>query len=86
MVDNTEDDTSKQMVDLVLLRDLLCELKVYIEYYELDKKYELRTTSFSNNKINAENQDSLKTHDDPKVTHILQRFMVLKPAIIQKTI
>ena len=75
------------MVNLVLLRDLLNELKVYIQYYELDRRHEMRTSKNAKNKIHSTDKQVKAAEvpldqDDPKVKHVLERFMVLKPAVL----
>lgn len=43
VIDSSESDSNLHYVELLLLRDLLKEIKVYIDYFDLDIKHEIRT-------------------------------------------
>ena len=79
----------EQKVDLVLLMDLMLELKVYIDYYQLKERYQKRAVAKRSNLFNSVEtvKSSLEGTNGNKLTkHVLKRFTVFSSAALRSTI
>ena len=72
-----------QKVDLVLLQKLMLELKVFIDFYQMKRRYEVRSFKESNSEYNYLKESIT---ENPKVSKILKRFSVLNPLALKATI
>ena len=74
---------------MLLLRDLMLELKVFIDYYKLKRKQEMRakSTRFKLSNSAAVGQPIIpRIGEDPMVKHILKRFTTLGSSSLKSTI
>ena len=73
-----------------MLMDLMLELKVYIDYYQLKERYQKRAVAKRSNLFNSiENvKNSLESSaNDKKLTkHVLKRFTVFSSSALRSTI
>ena len=80
----------EQKVNLVLLHKLMLELKIYLDFNDLKRRYEERVKmpihETDQSKYKKYGQGGESEQSNLKVRHILKRFSVLNPSGLRATI
>lgn len=71
---------------MVLLRDLMLEIKVFIDFYKIKRSQEKRAATPRKSLFNTERKLESQGSDDLVYKHILKRFTVLGPSSLKATI
>lgn len=86
---NTELDSVEkedQRINLVLLHDIMHEIKVFIEFYKLKSIHQKRASARRSNLLNPDTSFTKDEAEDEFCKHMLKRFSVIGPTTLKHTI
>ena len=81
-------DPEDQRISLVLLHDIMQEIKVFIDFYKLKNFHEKRALARRNNLFSPDkgfDARDVERDEEQYCKHILKRFTVISPAMLKNT-